>query len=248
MIYNKITNKWESQYWHPTMTTDTVIFGFDGEKIDLLLVKRGVEPYKDMWALPGGFLKEDDKTAKDCAYRELKEECSIDLQGIELRELKTYSDKDRDPRERVITVAFVALVPKSKYIAVKGADDALEAKWFCLEELPELAFDHAIIIKDAHNSLKQRIHFEPIGFHLLDKEFTIAQLHNIYKAILNPPTEGYNTLSDKKNFFRKIKKLNYIKATGKKTDEITPYKRPELFVFDEEAYNKTKENGMWLEL
>ena len=248
MKFNKDTQKWESPYWHPTMTTDTVIFGFDGEKLDLLLIKRGVEPYKDMWALPGGFLKEDDSTAKECAYRELKEECCIDLQDIELRELRTYSDRYRDPRERVVTVAFVALVPKSKYMEIKGADDALEARWFSINDLPALAFDHEQIIKDAHESLKQRIHFEPIGFHLLNKEFTIAQLHNIYKAILNPPTDGYNTLSDKKNFFRKIKKLNYIKATGKKTDEITPYKRPELYVFDEIAYKETKKNGMWLEL
>ena len=140
------------------------------------------------------------------------------------------------------------MVPKSRYLEIKGADDALEAKWFSINELPPLAFDHAQIIKDAHESLKQRIHFEPIGFHLLNKEFTIAQLHNIYKAILNPPIDGYNTLSDKKNFFRKIKKLNYIKATGKKTEEITPYKRPELYIFDEIAYKETKENGMWLEL
>ena len=93
---------------------------------------------------------------------------------------------------------------------IKGADDASEARWFSINNLPALAFDHEQIIKDAHESLKQRIHFEPIGFHLLNKEFTIAQLHNIYKAILNPPTDGYNTLSDKKNFFRKIKKLNYM--------------------------------------
>ena len=248
MKYNDKTKQWESPYWHPTVTTDTVIFGFDGEKLDILLIKRGIEPYKDMWALPGGFLKEDDNAAKDCAYRELKEECSIDLQGIDLQELKTYSDRSRDPRERVITVAFVALVPKSKYLTIKGADDAIEAKWFNLNELPLLAFDHDKIISDAHNSLKHRIHFEPIGFHLLNEEFTISQLHNIYKAILNPPVDGYNTLSDKKNFLRKIKKLNYIKATGRKTTELTPYKRPELYVFDEIAYNKAKENGMWLEL
>lgn len=252
MKKNPLTNKWESDYWHPTMTTDAVIFGFDGEKIDLLLIKRAIEPFKDCWALPGGFLKKEDVDAKACAYRELKEESCIDLNGIQLEELKSYSAKDRDPRERVITIAFVALVPKSKYADVKGADDAREAKWFSLDELPPLAFDHQQIVEDAHNSLKQRIHFEPIGFHLLDKEFTIAQLHSIYKAILQPKeADGkgkYSTLNDKKNFARKLLKLKYIEATGKKSQEATPYKRPELFTFVEDAYNKAKEDGIWLEL
>lgn len=253
MKKNPQTNKWESDYWHPTMTTDAVIFGFDGDKLDLLLIRRAIDPFKDCWALPGGFLKEEDLSAKDCAYRELKEESCIDLNGIQLEELGSYSAKDRDPRERVITIAFVALVPKSKYEEVKGADDAREAKWFSLDELPPLAFDHMQIVKDAHQSLKQRIHFEPIGFHLLDKEFTIAQIHNIYKAILHPQAvpEGkgkYSTLNDKKNFTRKLLKLNYIKPTGKKVQEATPYKRPELYTFDEEAYMKAKEEGIWLEL
>lgn len=246
MTYNTITKKWESQYWHPTVTTDSVVLGFDNEELNILLIKRNLDPFKDTWALPGGFLREDDMTAKDGAYRELKEETSIKLDGIYLEEFKSYSDRYRDPRERVITIAFLALVQKSDYINVKGADDAKEAKWFSIKEIPELAFDHKKIVEDALESLKRRIHFEPIAFHLLNNKFTLSQLQNVYIAILNPP-EGFNTLRDRRNFPRKIAALRYIKPTGEKL-EGTPYKAPELYTFDEEEYQQVKDKGLWLEL
>jgi len=242
MRYNNNTKKWESDYWHPAITTDAVVFGFDGEKLNILLIERGTEPYKGSWALPGGFIKEEDESAEVGVYRELKEETNVD--DIYLEELKTFSKRGRDPRERVITIAFFALVVKSKY-QIKGGDDAKEAKWFPIDNLPELAFDHKDIIDTALERLRQRIHFEPIGFHLLDKEFTMPQLQNIYIAILNPPADD-NKLRDRRNFPKKMLKLGYIKDTGKCVTG-NPYRSPKLYTFDEKAYYEAKKIGMRLE-
>lgn len=242
MILNETTGKWESRYWHPAVTVDAVVFGFDGEKLNVLLIERGGEPYKGAWALPGGFIIQTDKSAQDAVYRELHEETNVD--DIFLEELETFSDEGRDPRERVITIAYFALVVKDKYI-IKGGDDAREAKWFPIDKLPELAFDHNKIIDVALERLRQRIHFEPVGFHLLDKEFTMPQLHSIYLAILNPPADD-KKLRDRRNFPKKMLKLGYIRPTGKKVTG-NPHRSPALYTFDEEAYKTAKKIGMRLE-
>lgn len=242
MKYNKNTKQWESPYWHPAVTTDSVVFGFDGEQLNILLIERGFEPCKNMWALPGGFMRPEDKSAEACAYRELREE--TDVKDIYMEELQSFSDINRDPRERVITIAFFALVIKDRY-HVKGGDDARVAKWFPVKELPSLAFDHKKIIDTALERLRQRIHFEPIGFHLLDKEFTMPQLHNIYIAILDPSEDDIK-LRDRRNFQKKMLKLGYIKETGKKVTG-NPHRSPKLYTFDEEAYQQAKKIGMRLE-
>lgn len=242
MQYNQETHKWESQYWHPAVTTDAVVFGFDGEQLNVLLIERGNEPYLGCWALPGGFIKEDDKSATDSVYRELHEETNV--QDIYLEEFKTFSEVGRDPRERVITIAFFALVVKDKY-KPKGGDDARKAEWFPVDKLPELAFDHEEIVKEALERLRYRIHFEPVGFHLLDKEFTMPQLQNIYISILDPERKDQKLL-DRRNFAKKMVKLGYIKETGEKVTG-NPYRSPKLYVFDENAYLEAKKGGMKLE-
>lgn len=242
MRYNKQTKQWESTYWHPAVTTDSVVFGFDGVALNVLLIQRALEPYKNSWALPGGFMRPGDKDAQACAYRELREETDVD--EIYMEELGTFSRQDRDPRERVITIAFFALVVKDRY-RIKAGDDASNAKWFLVTQLPDLAFDHRAIIALALERLRQRIHFEPIGFHLLGKVFTMPQLHNIYIAILDPP-EDDTKLRDRRNFPKKMLKLGYIKETG---DKVTgnPHRSPKLYTFDEEAYARAKKIGMRLE-
>lgn len=260
MEYNKETGKWESKYWHPALTTDAVVFGFDKDKgtLQVLLIKRGmakpgeVPAFEGCWALPGGFVKQDEST-DECVRRELFEESSMKLfnndKGIEpefIEQLKTYSELGRDPREYVATVAYYALVKKDEYV-IKGGDDAAEAQWFSIDELPELnlAFDHSQIIDDAIHRLRERIHFEPIGFNLLDKEFTMPQLQSIYIAILNPP-ENDSAIRDRRNFPKKMLKLGYIKETGK-TLTGNPHRSPKLYTFDEEAYKNAKKIGMRLE-
>ncbi len=161
------------RYPHPAVTTDCVIFGFDGSELNVLLVERGIEPYKGYWALPGGFLNPDE-SAEEGARRELREETGLEEAYME--QLRAYTDPDRDPRERVITIAFLALV---KIRDVEGGDDAADARWFPLSDVPSLAFDHDTILHDALTRLRERIHFHPIGHDLLPEKFTLRDLQNL---------------------------------------------------------------------
>ena len=183
---------WRYKYEHMAVTTDCVIFTYDDWKLKVLLIRRGAEPCKDMWAFPGGFLKTDE-TAEQGALRELAEETAL-TPSSPIVQLGVFSDVDRDPRERVITIAFYALV---KHAKVLGGDDADEADWFPVDELPPLAFDHEKIFKAAMEKLRRDIHFQPVGFDLLDSYFTIPDLQRLYEAILG-------VKFDRRNFQRKI--------------------------------------------
>ena len=145
--------KYSYKYPHPAVTTDCVIFGFDGTKLKVLLIERGIEPFKGKWALPGGFLRMDEDAMKG-ALRELKEETGLD--GAYIKQFHTFTSPNRDPRERVITIAYYALV---RLREVKGGDDAARAEWFSLDEVPALAFDHDQILRIASYELKKQIHF-----------------------------------------------------------------------------------------
>ena len=182
---------YQYRYEHMAVTTDCVIFTYEDRQLKVLLVRRGGEPFKGSWAFPGGFLR-NDETAAEGALRELREETGLEATAI--GELGVFSDPDRDPRERVITIAFYALVKPS---AVFGGDDAEEAAWFSVDALPELAFDHSRIFGTAMERLRRDIHFEPIGFDLLDDTFTIPDLQRLYEAILG-------VKFDRRNFQRKI--------------------------------------------
>ena len=166
------------RYPHPAVTTDCVIFGFDGERLQVLLIERGIEPFKGRWAFPGGFIKMDE-TAEEGALRELKEETG--MENAFIQQFHTFSNPLRDPRERVITIAFYALV---RIQEVKGGDDAASARWFPLDEIPALAFDHDHMLRMATQRLRQEIHFHPIGFELLPEKFTLRELQSLYEAIL----------------------------------------------------------------
>lgn len=138
------------KYPHPAVTADCIVFNREGDTISVLLIKRRNEPYKDCWAFPGGFINIEE-SAEDAAVRELKEETGLEISVVE--QLKAYSDPSRDPRERVITIAFIA---ESKIKDVKGGDDAKEARWFDITNLPALAFDHQTILQDAFDKLRIR--------------------------------------------------------------------------------------------
>ena len=187
-------------YPHPAVTTDCVVFGFDGYELKILLIERGIEPFKGMWALPGGFIHMNE-TAEQCAQRELQEETGLNLSY--LKQFMTFSEVNRDPRERVISIAFYALARKSD---VKGGDDATQAQWFALKEAPRLAFDHDYILRKAMETLREDIHFEPIGFDLLDSEFSMPELQRLYEAILG-------IQFDRRNFQKKMLQTGIIEET-----------------------------------
>lgn len=179
------------RYEHMGVTTDCVIFTYEDRQLKVLLVRRGADPFKGKWALPGGFLRMNE-TAEQGALRELREETALVPSAI--IQLGVFSDVDRDPRERVITIAWYALVKPSR---VAGGDDADEAAWFPARELPPLAFDHRKIFEAALERLRRDIHFQSVGFDLLNDEFTIPDLQRLYETILG-------VSFDRRNFQRKI--------------------------------------------
>lgn len=195
------------KYEHMAVTTDCVIFTYEDWTLKVLLVRRGLKPYKGEWAFPGGFLKLDE-TAREGALRELQEETALETSAI--RELGVFSDVKRDPRERVITIAYYALIKPSEVI---GGDDADEAAWFPIDKLPTLAFDHHKIFDAAMERLRRDIHFEPVGFDLLDEEFTIPDLQRLYEIILG-------TKFDRRNFQRKIMASGILEEVPKDEDPV----------------------------
>ncbi len=221
------------KYPHPALTCDCVIFGFDGVNIKVLLIERGEEPYAGKWAFPGGFMHIDE-TTEECAKRELREETG--LEGVEVSQFQVYSAVERDPRERVVTVAYYALVKLSE---VRGGDDARNAKWFALDEIPSLAFDHDQILRRAFKTLKERICFEPIGFELLPEVFTMTELQNLYEAILE-------VKFDRRNFYKKMLKLDLLTEVEVRPAN-TPARIPTKYRFNEANYNELKRKGFRLE-
>ena len=221
------------KYPHPAVTTDCVIFGFDGTKLQVLLIERGIAPYKGRWAFPGGFVNMDE-SCEEGALRELKEETG--LTGAYIEQFHTFSEPNRDPRERVITVAYYALV---RIQEVKGGDDAAQARWFPLDEIPQLAFDHDRILREAMKRLRERIHFEPIGFELLPKKFTMRELQNLYEAILD-------VHFDRANFAKKMIHFNILTQLAESVWP-TPKREANLYSFNIESYNELKQKGFRLE-
>ncbi len=221
------------KYPHPAVTTDCVIFGFDGKQLQVLLIERGLEPYKGRWAFPGGFVRMEE-SCEEGALRELEEETG--LTGAYIEQFHTFSEPLRDPRERVITVAFYALV---RIQDVRGGDDAAKAKWFGLDEVPQLAFDHDRILREALKCLRERIHFEPVGFELLPEKFTMKQLQNLYEAILD-------VRFDRGNFSKKMLHFNILNVLDEKVWP-TPKREANLYSFNLECYNELKRKGFRLE-
>ena len=231
------------EYPHPAVTADCVVFGYDGKELKVLLVKRGEEKeaskraYVGEWALPGGFLDvEKDKTVAYTAARELKEETGLKLSDKDFKEVGTFSDINRDPRERVITVAHYALV---KLAEVQPNTDADKADWFSWDDIPHLAFDHDKILRVAFSQLKKNIHFEPVGFDLLPETFTLPQLQNLYESILE-------VKFDRRNFANKMKHfeiLSEVKDETPRHGTRTPIK----YSFDKDNYERLKAKGFQLE-
>jgi len=193
-----------TDYPQPSVTVDIIIFTIQEKKLKVLLVKRGIEPFKGMWAIPGGFVRINE-SLEEAAERELKEETGVEADYLE--QLYTFGDVKRDPRGRVITVVYFALIKPEK-INLKASTDAFEAKWFSVNNLPKLAFDHAKILKYALKRLRWKFEYTTTAFSLLPKKFTLTQLQEIYEIVLGKKF-------DKRNFRKKILSLKILKKSGK---------------------------------
>lgn len=215
------------EYPRPALTVDCVIFGLDkSSKLKVLLIQRGLAPFKGQWALPGGFvdLKED---LEDAALRELEEETGV--KDVFVEQLYTFGTLGRDPRGRVISVAYFALVNLEEH-PVQASSDASNVHWFELNQLPQLAFDHDHILQLAINRLRAKVRYQPIGFELLPEKFTLTQLQKLYETVL-----GVKELN-KRNFRTRILKMNVLKEVGKQ--EGVAHRPAKLYSFDKEKYEE----------
>lgn len=187
----------------PAVTTDVVMFTLRDDRLKLLLIRRGAEPFKGTWALPGGPVgPEEDLEAS--ALRQLEEGTGVT--GVYLEQICTFGAPERDPRERVISVAYYALVPSGR-LQLRAARDSEGVAWFALSELPELAFDHAAIVATAHQRLAAKLAYSTIAFQFMPEKFTLSDLQAVYEIILD------ETL-DKRNFRKRILSLAQIEDTG----------------------------------
>lgn len=194
---------WCYAYPHPAVTTDVVLFTVREQQLMLLLIRRRGAPFAGCWALPGGFL-DIGEDLEICAARELAEETG--LRDIYLEQLYTFGRPDRDPRERVISVTYYALVP-SDNLSPKAASDAAATGWFALDRLPQLAFDHAEIIALAHRRLVSKLDYSSIAFQFLPNTFTLSEVQRVYEILLNAPL-------DKRNFRKRVLASGLIEETG----------------------------------
>lgn len=219
------------------VAVDAVIFGyFDKKDLQILLIKRNIEPFKGGWALPGGLVL-DDESVDDAVKRELYEEEGIRPDFLE--QLYTFGDLGRDPRNRVVSVAYLGLVNPS-YHELFADSDAEDAQWFSINRLPSLAFDHKTIIDTALKRLRTKIQYQPIGFNLLNEEFPFSDLENLYKTIIGQEI-------DRRNFRKKIMSYGLLNETNnvKKEGSGRPGK---LFTFNKEKYKELEEQGFYFEI
>jgi 8-oxo-dGTP diphosphatase len=214
-------------YPRPSVTADVIIFTLNEGDLQVLLIQRGHPPFEDMWAIPGGFVRIDE-SIEGAAIRELEEETGV--RDVYLEQLYTFGDPNRDPRGRVITVAYFALVPFDA-VQPHAGYDASDARWWSVYDLPALAFDHADILSYALQRLRYKLEYTAVGFELLPATFTLSEIQSAYEIILG---EGL----DKRNFRRKILSADVIEETGEyRTGEGRPAK---LYRFRDDAVAEIK--------
>lgn len=223
------------EYARPALAVDCVVFGLD-EDLQVLLIQRDLPPFQGRWALPGGFVRMDE-TLDEAARRELSEETGITR--VYLEQLYTFGDLDRDPRERVVSVAYYALVKLSDH-RVKAATDAREAAWFSVVDLPRLAFDHDRVLHAALDRLRGKVAYQPIGFELLPPKFTLSQLQRMYEILLEKAL-------DKRNFRKKVLSMGLLEELDEVEQDVA-HRAARLYRFDKKRYQELQKQGFHFEL
>lgn len=224
------------EYPRPSLTVDCVIFGLDDTDLKALLIQRGQAPFEGQWALPGGFVHMDE-TLEEAARRELEEETGVN--HVFLEQLYTFGAVKRDPRERVVTVAYYALVKLSDQ-RIRASTDARNAAWFAVDDLPKLAFDHIEILETALTRLKNKVRYQPLGFELLPEKFTLTQLQKLYETILEREL-------DKRNFRKKILSMDLLVELDEIEQDVA-HRAARLYSFDKKKYEKLAMKGFNFEL
>jgi len=224
------------EFQRPALTVDCVVFGLDEEDLKIILIQRDREPFEGRWAIPGGFVHIDE-SLEEAAIRELKEETGI--QNVFLEQLYTFGDIDRDPRERVVSVAYYALVNLRDH-DIRATTDARNAAWFSVDDIPSLPFDHDRIVEVALMRLKGKVTYEPIGFELLPEKFTLTQLQRMYEKILERDI-------DKRNFRKKILGMGLLKELDEVQIDVA-HRAARLYMFDKKKYFQLKKKGFSFEI
>jgi 8-oxo-dGTP diphosphatase len=224
------------EYPRAALTVDCVVFGLDDEDLKVLLIQRALPPFEGKWALPGGFVRVTE-TLEEAARRELEEETG--LSQVFLEQLYTFGGVERDPRERVVSVAYYALVKLSDH-DVHAATDARDAAWFGVHDVPTLAFDHATILQTALERLRGKVRYQPIGFELLPKKFTLSQLQHLYELVLERAL-------DKRNFRKRVLAMDLLVETDEVQQDVA-HRAARLYRFDERKYRRLARTGFNFEL
>ncbi|HEY4058082.1 MAG TPA: NUDIX domain-containing protein [Kofleriaceae bacterium] len=219
------------EYPRAALAVDTVLFGVDEGDLKVLLIQRKLAPFQHAWALPGGFVRLDE-TVDEAARRELEEEAGV--KDVYLEQLYTFGTLNRDPRERVVTVAYYALAKLSDH-RIRAATDAMGVGWFSLDDLPKLAFDHAQVVALAHERLRGKVRYAPIGFELLPPRFSLTQLQRLYEIVLG-------TDLDKRNFRKKILSMDLLVETDE-VEQNVRHRAARLFKFDRRKYDRLAKQG-----
>ena len=215
-----------SKYERPSVTVDVVMMSLRQGDLQVLLIKRRAWPFEGMWAIPGGFVNMDE-SLETAAKRELREETGVE--DVYLEQLYTFGDPGRDPRTRVITVVYFALLD-SERLQVRAADDAADVNWFSVYDLPALAFDHAKILQYSLERLRGKLEYTTIAFSLLSEQFTLRELQRVYEIILHRRL-------DKRNFRKKILSTGILEDTNVKKMEGT-HRPARLYRFNPDAEAK----------
>ena len=217
------------------VTVDTVAFSVQQGVLEVLLVKRKFEPFKSFWALPGGFLSEKDKGLNEAAARELKEETNIG--NVYLEQLYSFGNKGRDPRGRIVTIAYLALL-RQEELELRASSDASGVAWWPVKDLPPLAFDHAEVVSYAHQRLRYKIEYSPAAFSLIAEKFTLRDLQEVYEAVLGRAV-------DNRNFRKKFLNTGVLQELDETTQE-TSFRPARLYCFSETVFEQLPDRPVFV--
>jgi 8-oxo-dGTP diphosphatase len=221
------------------VAVDAIVFGYSKQDgVSVLLIQRKYEPFKNSWAIPGGFVLENE-SLETAVKRELEEETGIKVNYLE--QLYTFGEPNRDPRKRVIAIAYFGLVKASMYQELKASTDAENAAWFSIKKLPVLAFDHKQILHVAIERLRAKVRYQPIGFELLDKKFPFSDLEKLYTALLDKEI-------NRRNFSKKILSFDFLEETGELSKSEGKGRPSKMFQFNQKRYRELLKEGFHFEI